>query len=83
MTYIATIAFGLIRVITAVFLRDTLDAAAMDAEEQVGDFFWRPPTVYLNSNHWKLQLEALVFLEEGETCQRFYADLCLIKSFHF
>jgi len=33
--YIATIAFGLIRVITAVFLRDTLDAAAMDAEEQV------------------------------------------------
>ncbi len=39
MTYIATIAFGLIRVITAVFLRDTLDAAAMDAEEQVGDFF--------------------------------------------
>ena len=37
-TYIATIAFGLIRVITAVFLRDTLDAAAMDAEEQVGDF---------------------------------------------
>lgn len=33
--YITTVAFGIIRVITAVFLRDTLDAAASDAEEQV------------------------------------------------
>lgn len=33
--YITVVAFGLIRVITAVFLKDTLDAAANDADHQV------------------------------------------------
>ena len=35
--YITVVAFGLIRVITAVFLKDTLDAAANDAEHLVGE----------------------------------------------
>lgn len=35
--YITVVAFGLIRVITAVFLKDTLDAAANDAEHLVAE----------------------------------------------
>ena len=81
-TYIATIAFGLIRVITAVFLRDTLDAAAMDAEEQVGDFVGLH-LQYLNAETTGSLNRKFEFFGGRRNMSNFYADLCLIKNFNF
>ncbi|CAJ1357163.1 unnamed protein product, partial [Effrenium voratum] len=45
--YIAVVVFAIIRVISAIFLKDTLDAAANDAEQLVGDRLRRLKAEYV------------------------------------